>query len=103
MSKIAGYVSPYNSHQTLNTTISSYGEIYVKITKKYTDSEIEQINEEIKEIYSEYNLEEKTLEEKIKAFHDYFIEEQLEVGMIACGVDEQCLIFIQSRIHVVCW
>lgn len=74
MSKIAGYVSPYNSHQTLNTTISSYGEIYVKITKKYTDSEIEQINEEIKEIYSEYNLEEKTLEEKIKTFHDYLIK-----------------------------
>ena len=74
MSKIAGYVSPYNTHQTMNTTISSYGEIYVKITKKYTNNEIDQINEEIEEIYNEYNLEEKTLEEKIKIFHDYLIK-----------------------------
>ena len=74
MSKIAGYVSPYNSHQSINTAISSHGEIYVKVAKKYTDDEIEKINEEIKEIYDEYTLSEKSLNEKIKIFHDYLIK-----------------------------
>ena len=83
MSKIAGYVSPYNAHQTVGTTISSYGEIYVKITKKYTNNEIEEINNEIGEIYKEYNLEEKTTEEKIKTFHDYLIKNTTYDGVFA--------------------
>lgn len=74
MSKISGYVSPYNAHQTINTTISSYGEVYVNISKKYSKEEIETINNKITEIYDSLNLKEKSIEEKIKLFHDYLIK-----------------------------
>ena len=74
MSKIAGYVSPYNAHDTINTTISSYGEVYVNISKKYTQSEIEDINNKIIQLYYELNLKSKSVEEKIKLFHDYLIK-----------------------------
>lgn len=74
MGKISGYVSPYNSHQIINTTISSYGEIYINVTKKYSEEEINSINNEIVKIYNDLNLSDKTLEEKIKAFHDYLIK-----------------------------
>ncbi len=74
MSKIAGYVSPYNAHDTINTNISSYGEVYVNISKKYTQSEIEDINNKIIQIYYELHLKGKSVEEKIKLFHDYLIK-----------------------------
>ena len=74
MGKIAGYVSPYNTHETINTTISSYGEVYVNVSKKYSQSEIEDINNKIIQIYYELNLKEKSTEEKIKLFHDYLID-----------------------------
>ena len=74
MSKIAGYVSPYNAHDTINTTISSYGEVYVNISKKYTQSETEDINNKIIQLYHELNLKGKSIEEKIKLFHDYLIK-----------------------------
>lgn len=74
MSKISGYVSPFNAHQTINTTISSYGEVYVNISKKYSEEEITEINNKIREIYENLNLEDKGIEEKIKLFHDYLIK-----------------------------
>ena len=74
MSKIVGYVSPFNAHNTINTTVSSYGEIYVNISKKYSQEEIIKINNKIEQIYNELSLKEKDVEEKIKMFHDYLIK-----------------------------
>ncbi len=74
MSKISGYVSPYNAHKTINTAISSYGEVYVNISKKYSKEEINEINNKIKEIHNNLNLKDKDVEEKIKLFHDYLIK-----------------------------
>ena len=71
MSKIAGYVSPYNTHSLIKISISSYGIIYVEVAKKYSDNEIQEINNKIQEIYALLELDSKPIEEKIKLFHDY--------------------------------
>ncbi len=74
MSNIAGYISPYNSFSLINTTVSSYGEIYVKINKKYSDKEITDTNNKIKSIINELNIKNLSIEKKIKAYHDYLIK-----------------------------
>lgn len=73
MSNIAGYISPYNSFTMVNTTVSSYGEIYVKVSKKYSEEDINNINEKINSIIEELKIKDLTIEEKIKTFHDYLI------------------------------
>ncbi len=73
MSNISGYVSPYNSFNLINTTVSSYGEVYIKVTKKYNSQDIKNINIKIEEIVNELNLKNISSEEKLKAYHDYLI------------------------------
>lgn len=74
MSNISGYVSPFNAYSLINTTVSSYNEVYVNVTKKYSDEEIEQVKNKMNEINNNLQLEGKTKEEKLKIFHDYLIK-----------------------------
>lgn len=73
MSNIAGYISPYNSFTYVNTTVASYGEIFVKITKKYSDEDIKNINTKIDSIVKELGINNMESDDKIKTYHDYLI------------------------------
>ncbi len=67
------YVHPYNSYETFNITASSYDVIDVSIIKLYTNKEIEMINTRMSEINDELKKNNFSLNDQIKAFHDYII------------------------------
>lgn len=73
LSDINSYVNPYNSFSTIDTTISSLGEINVKVNKKYSDEKIMVINNKVLEIINELNLEGLSNAEKIRLIHNYII------------------------------
>ncbi len=74
LSNVNGYVSPFNAFSMINTTVSNYREVYVKVEKKYNDDEIKQVNAALDEIISTLKLNEMNTETKIKTFHDYLIK-----------------------------
>jgi hypothetical protein len=73
LSNINGYVSPYNSFETLDTTSTSLGEITIRLTKNYSAEEITMINSKIDELIISLNLTNKTPREIITIVHDYVI------------------------------
>lgn len=73
MSKINNYVSPFNSFSSLNTKIVSNGEVNVKVTHKYTNDKINELNNKINEVLVTLNLNGKTDREKISLIHNYII------------------------------
>ena len=73
LSDINSYVNPYNSFSSIDTTVSSNREINVKVNKKYSDEKIMTINNKVLEILNSLNLEGLSDIDKIKAVHDYII------------------------------
>lgn len=73
LSNINNFVHPYNSFEKINTTYDNYGEISVKITKVYTEEDIQKTNEKVNKIIK--NKISKTMndKEKIEAIHNYII------------------------------
>ena len=74
LSYVNNYVTTYNSYAKIYVNFNSFGRVYVKIDKMYTDEEINEINEKIDEIYNKIINDSMTDEEKIKAVHDYLLE-----------------------------
>lgn len=73
LSVINNMVSPYNSYQKLYVTTNTYGKITINLDKLYNENDIKQINEKIEKIKKEIIKDNMTNEEKIKAYHDYII------------------------------
>ena len=73
ISTINNFVHPFNSFSTIETTIDSRGIITLKINKVYSDEMMILINYKVDEIYKSLYKEDNTVEENIKAFHDYII------------------------------
>lgn len=73
LSVINNMVSPYNSYEKLYVTTNSYGKTTISINKLYTNDEINKVNEKIEIIKQSIIKENMSDEEKIKAFHDYLI------------------------------
>ncbi len=73
LSVINNMVSPFNSYQKLYVTTNTYGKVIIQIDKLYTKEDITNINKKMDEIKSEIIKDNMSLEEKIKAFHDYLI------------------------------
>ena len=73
LSNINNMVHPYNSYKNISFTINKYGRIKIKIKKIYSESEALLINNKIEAIEKELNIENLNDYEKIKAFHDYII------------------------------
>ena len=74
MSNVSSYVNPFNAFSVMNTTVSSYGEVYVNVSKKYTENEINEVNSKLNSLILELDLNGKTKEKKLKTFHDYIIK-----------------------------
>ncbi len=69
---INDFVHPYNSFSNINASVKE-NKINVNITKNYTNSDIINLNNIIKEIINETITDNMTEKEKIKALHDYLI------------------------------
>lgn len=73
LSIINNMVSPYNSYQKLYITTNTYGKVTITLDKLYSDDDIKKINTKIEEIKKTIIKDGMSDEEKIKAFHDYII------------------------------
>lgn len=70
---INNFVHPYNSFENIQTIISESGEINVTINYLYTEEEITLINQKVDELYTSIIKDEMDDYDKIKAIHDYII------------------------------
>lgn len=73
LSHINNFVHPFNGFKSLETEYDSLGEVKIKIKKSYTAEEITMLETEIEKIEKEIIIPTDTLENKIKAIHDYII------------------------------
>ena len=77
LSTINNFVSPYNSYEKIYFKISSFGEVSIEIDKLYSDEEIKEVNEKINEFEKNNIKDSMSVRDKIKAFHDYLINNSL--------------------------
>ena len=73
---INDFVHPYNSFESMKTSVSSNGEIIIMPNYLYTTEQIEKIEQKTNEIIKNstvMNNSSSTLKDKIKYFHDYII------------------------------
>lgn len=73
ISTINNFVHPFNSFSTIETEIDSRGIINLKINHVYSDEMMILINYKVDEIYKSVYKETNSLEDNIKAIHDYII------------------------------
>ncbi len=73
LSNINGYVNPYNNFKLLDTTITSFGEITVRIEKNYSEEQISMLKSKVQEIVNLLNLTNLNDREKITKIHNYII------------------------------
>ena len=73
LSGINGYVHPFNSFDTIETTYDSLKRVNLKIIKTYTDVEMDKINNKVKEIVTDVVKDEKDPKKIIKLIHDHII------------------------------
>lgn len=71
---INNFVHPYNSFSNIQTVISESGEINITINYLYTEEEIKTINQKVEEIYNEVVKTSMSDYDKIKAIHDYIVD-----------------------------
>lgn len=73
LSVINNLVSPYNSYEKLYITTNSYGMASIKISKLYSNEDIKRLNSKVDDIENAIIDSSMTDREKIKAVHDYII------------------------------
>ena len=74
LTHINNFVHPYNSFNTIKTSITESGEININITYLYSEEEIEKINEYVNKTINELYNEEDDDYKNLKAIHDYIIK-----------------------------
>jgi len=73
LANINNFVHPYNSYDKFYVSTNNFGKIDINIDKLYSDTEIEEINNSIENIKNNILTADMTTRDKIKAFHDYVI------------------------------
>lgn len=74
LSNINNYVHPYNAFSHIETEFDNLGKVTITIDRHYSKSDIEKINKKVDEIYKEIYNDNISIQDNIKAFHDYIIE-----------------------------
>ncbi len=74
LSSINNYVHPFNSFNNLETVTDTLGKVKLTITKTYTNTDIELINDTIGNIEHEIFNSSLSTKDQIKAIHDYIID-----------------------------
>ena len=73
LSNINNFVNPYNSYSTIKTLYDDTGAVTIKITHLYNKDEIEKLDKDINKLIKENINDEMNSKEKIRAIHDYII------------------------------
>ena len=73
ISNLNNFVHPYNTYNRIYITMSSWNKVTIKIDKSYNQTEINTINNELDKIMNKIIEDDMNDKEKIKAFHDYII------------------------------
>ena len=73
LSNINGFVHPYNTFKSIETSYNNSGKITLNIHKTYSDEQINILNKKIDEIYSSLINNTMSDTDKIKVIHDYII------------------------------
>ncbi len=73
LTDLSNFVHPFNTFNKINTTFTSTGKITLNKENRYTESQIEEIEQKVDEIYNEYYDSSKNIKENIKIFHDYIV------------------------------
>ncbi len=84
---INNLVHPYNSYHRLTAAINNYGKIIIKVEKQYDADEIEYVNDKISEIEKTAIKDDLSTTDKIKAFHDYIINNTMYDKETAANMD----------------
>lgn len=72
LSDINNFVHPYNAYSNIETEYDSLGKITIKLTRNYTNNEIDKINKKVDELYKELVTSDNA-RDNIKNVHDYII------------------------------
>lgn len=73
LSDINNFVHPFNGFNHIETEYDSIGRVTINIIKSYDDEQIEEINKKIDLLYPSIINENLSDKDKIKAVHDYII------------------------------
>ena len=73
LTNINNFVHPFNNFSNINVVYSSVGEVNVKVTKLYSNDDIEAVIHKVNEIYSQIITDDMSLDDKILTIHDYII------------------------------
>ena len=73
LSNINNYVHPFNSFLHIETEYDSLGKVFIKTVKSYTTEQISLIKEKVDQIYSSLYNPNASIEDNIRIFHDYII------------------------------
>ena len=73
LTEINNYVNPFNSFSTLQTLYDENGEITIKLTKTYTDEEINTINDKLNTMLNNLIKDNMSTKDKLLAIHDSII------------------------------
>lgn len=71
---INNFVHPFNSFSNIQTSISESGEINIDINYLYTEEEKEIVFKKVNEIYNQAITKDMSDYDKIKAIHDYIVD-----------------------------
>lgn len=77
ISYLNNFIHPYNSFYNIKISINNLGKVTIKVHKLYDNNEITILNEKIDQIYNEVTNENMTTKDKIKAIHDYIINNSI--------------------------
>lgn len=73
ISYINNFIHPYNSFNNIKVSINNLGKVTITVTKLYTENDIIEINAKVNQIYNSIINDNMPTIEKIKAIHDYII------------------------------
>lgn len=73
LSNINNFVHPYNNYSKISISNSNTGEVTIKVTKTYTEEDIDKINKGVDEIITNELTNDMSVEDKILKIHDYII------------------------------
>lgn len=73
LSNINGFVHPYNTFKSIETSYNNRGKVTLNIYKTYTEDMINTLNKKVDEVYSNLINDSMNTTDKIKAIHDFII------------------------------
>lgn len=73
LSYINNFIKTFNTYNRIYVNINSFGRVNINVVKIYNDLDAKRIEEKVNELYPTIVKDNMSIEEKIKAVHDYII------------------------------